>query len=79
MSLKTMIQQANNKAEKGRKKVYVKKASDSQLLTLLSNAATAVEMAYMSCVSQGMPSPQVLSQAIRELRLLTDVVDKRQH
>jgi hypothetical protein len=79
MSVETLIQQANAKAEKGRKKVYVKKASDSQLLALMQQAATKALSVYRESILANGETYKSgpFADALRELRLLTDVVEKR--
>lgn len=79
MSLQTLISQANQRSEKGRKKVYVKKASDSQLLAQLVDAAKKTITAYRtsSAASGGAIVATPLHESLRELDLLCSVVDKR--
>jgi hypothetical protein len=79
MSLQTLISQANQRSEKGRKKVYVKKASDSQLLAQMVEAAARVSLAWRIVNKSGSDTGVFsdLNLAIRELDLLRDVIKKR--
>lgn len=77
--LQAMIDQANRRSEAGRKKQFVKKATDAQLLNELSSRATVALQAYANLFSRAHVETAAgdLRVAMQSLKVMVEVVDKR--
>ena len=78
-NLQAMIDQANRRTESARKKQFVKKATDAQLLDDLARKAAEAVQAYKK-VFDRIPTISGIDEfslAMKTLKLTVDIVDRR--